>query len=291
MDRLKDKVAFITGGARGQGRAIATKFAAEGAEIVICDVCERLPGMQYDGASRDELTQTRLLVEAHGKRCIDEVADVRDLARLTAVVDKAIAEFGAIDIVCANAGIAAWVPLEELTEAQWSEMIGVNLTGVFLTVKAVASHMIERRSGCIIITSSVNGREAAPGLTHYVAAKHGVLGLTRNLAFELGGYGIRVNAVLPSVVDTQMGHNRANLEFMFGSAETSDEEYQVATRNWHLLRNLPALAPSTVADAMAWLASDEARSVTGIELPIDGGHLALPGFNHNAVVEDLHAGT
>lgn len=287
MRRLAGKVAFVTGAARGQGRAIAAKFAAEGADLVVCDVCEQLPGMQYQGATREELDETRRIVESHDRRCISEVLDVRDREALDSLAARAVLELGKIDVVCANAGIAAWVPLLEITEEQWSEMIDVNLGGVFWTVRAVAPSMIERGEGSIIITSSVNGREAAPGLAHYVAAKHGVLGLMRNFALELGGHGIRVNAVLPSVVHTHMGHNPANVEFMFGRTDATDEEYLVATRNWHALRNLPAMPPQVIADAMIWLASDEARHVTGVELPVDGGHLVLPGFNHDAVVEEL----
>lgn len=287
MQRLTGKVALITGGARGQGRAIAEKFAGEGADIVICDVCERLPGMQYPGATRDELAETKRRVEAQGRRCIAEIADVRDLDALETLATRAVDELGKIDILCANAGMAAWVSALETTEEQWREMIDVNLTGAFLTVKAVAPHMVARGEGSIILTSSVNGREAGMGLTHYVASKHGVLGLMRNLALELGIHRVRVNAVLPSVIHTHMGHNEANVEFIFGRSDATNEEYLEATRNWHLLRNLPAMNPKVIADAMIWLASDEARYVTGIELPVDGGHLTLPGFNHDAVVEEL----
>jgi SDR family mycofactocin-dependent oxidoreductase len=287
MGRLEGKVAFVTGAARGQGRAIAAKFASEGADVVVSDVCERLPGMQYQGATEEELAETVRIVESSGRRCVSAVLDVRDRAALEALAARAVDELGPIDVACPNAGICAWVPVMEITEEQWDEMLGVNLTSVFWTVRAVLPSMLERRQGCIILTSSVNGREAAPGLAHYVTAKHGVIGLMRNLAFELGGENIRVNAVLPSVIHTHMGHNPANVEWMFGRPDATNDEYLVATRNWHLLRNLPAMPPSVVADAMTWLASDEARYVTGIELPVDGGHLALAGFNHNAVVEPL----
>jgi SDR family mycofactocin-dependent oxidoreductase len=285
MLRLKDKVAFITGGARGQGRAAAEKFADEGANIVVCDVCEQLPTMQYPGATFEDLQETQRLVEARGARCIAEEADVRDLDQMERLARRAAAEFGGIDVLCVNAGIAAWVPFTELTEFQWREMLDVNLTGAFFTVKAVAPYMIEQRDGCILITSSVNGREPGKGLTHYVASKHGVIGLMRNLALELGPHGIRVNAILPSAINTMMGNNPTNSEWIFGRPDATEEDYLVATRNWHVLRNLPAMPPTVVADAMIWLASDEARQITGIELPVDGGHLILPGFNHDTVVE------
>ena len=289
MNRLQDKVAFITGGARGQGRAIAEKLASEGADIVLCDLCEPLPTMQYPGATREDLELTRQRVEELGARCIAEVADVRDLAALETLAQRAIDELGQIDILCANAGLAAWIPFVELDEHQWREMMDVNVLGVFLSVKAVAPHMIERRSGSIIITSSVNGREPGKGLTHYVASKHAVLGLMKNLALELGFHGIRVNATLPSAINTVMGNNPTNCELIFGRPDATEEDYLIATRNWHVLRNLPAMPPSVVADAVAWLVSDEARNITGIELPVDGGHLVLPGFNHDTVVEEIDA--
>jgi SDR family mycofactocin-dependent oxidoreductase len=285
MARLRGKVALITGGARGQGRAIAQKFAAEGASIAICDVCAALPTMQYAGATIEELEETRHLVESLDRPCIASVVDVRDAAQLEQFVSVVLHEFGRIDILCANAGIAAWVPFAELTIEQWGEMLDVNVTGVFLSVKAVAPQMIENRDGCIIITSSVSGREPGKGLTHYVTSKHAVIGLMRNLALELGPYGIRVNAVLPSAINTTMGNNPVNSEWIFGRSDATEEDYLIATRNWHALRNLPAMPPQVVADAMIWLASDEGRNISGVDLPVDGGHLVLPGFNHDAVVE------
>jgi SDR family mycofactocin-dependent oxidoreductase len=287
MGRLDDKVAFITGGARGQGRAIAEKLAGEGADIVICDLCEPLPTMQYPGATTADLDETRERVEALGRRCIADVVDVRDGMGLERLAARAVEELERIDILCANAGLAAWVPFSELTESQFREMMDVNVTGVFLSAKAVAPYMIERRSGTIIVTSSVNGKEPGKGLTHYVASKHAVLGLMKNLALELGPHRIRVNAVMPSAINTMMGNNPTNSEWIFGRPDATEEDYLVATRNWHVLRNLPAMPPDVVADAIAWLVSDEARNITGVELPVDGGHLVLPGFNHDVVVEEL----
>jgi SDR family mycofactocin-dependent oxidoreductase len=287
MGRLEDKVAFITGGARGQGRAIAEKLAGEGADIVICDLCEPLPTMQYPGSTAADLDETRDRVEALGRRCIAEVVDVRDGSGLERLAARAVEELEKIDILCANAGLAAWVPFGELTESQFREMMDVNVLGVFLSAKAVAPYMIERRSGSIVVTSSVNGKEPGKGLTHYVASKHAVLGLMKNLALELGPHRIRVNAVMPSAINTMMGNNPTNSEWIFGRPDASEEDYLVATRNWHVLRNLPAMPPDVVADAIVWLVSDEARNITGIELPVDGGHLVLPGFNHDVVVEEL----
>ena len=285
---MQEKVALITGGARGQGRAIAEKLAAEGADVAICDICEPLPTMQYAGATREQLEETRRRVEALGRRCVAEVVDVRDLPAMERFARRTVEELGRIDVACANAGLVTWVPFEEVTVEAWHEMLDVNALGAFVTAKAVVPHMRARRSGSIVLTSSVNGREPGKGLTSYTAAKHAVIGLMRNLALELGPHGIRVNALMPSAINTVMGNNPTNSEWIFGRPDASEEDYLVATRNWHALRNRPAMPPSVVADAVAWLVSDEARNVTGIELPIDGGHLILPGFNHDAVVEPLH---
>ena len=285
MNRLSGKVALISGGARGQGREIARKFASEGADIVTFDLCDDLETAQYPGATEADLKETQQIVDKLGRTCITEIADARDRSAVDSVVKRALAELGQIDIVCGNHGLGVWVDFWEMTTEQWQEMLDVNLTGLFHLVQSVTPHMMERLSGCIILTSSVNGREPAKGMAHYTTSKHGVLGLMKNLALELGPYNIRVNAVLPSAVNTQMGNNRTNSMWIFGRPDATEEDYLVATRNWHILRNRPSLHPSVVADGMIWLASDEAKYITGIELPVDGGHLILPGFNHEAIVE------
>lgn len=287
MARFDGKVAFITGAARGQGRAIAERFASEGANIVACDVCAPLETMRYKPSTEADLAETKRAVEQLGRNCIAEVVDVRDLAGLTDLAARAVVDFGRIDVACANAGLVGWVKFEDLTEGEWREMVDVNLTGAFFTAKAVAPTMMAQRSGSIVLTASVNGREPGKGLTHYTAAKHGVIGLMRSLALELGPHHIRVNAVLPSVINTPMTNNTLNAEWIFGRPDATEEDFLVATRNWHVLRNLPAMPPKVVAAAVSWLASDEAAYVTGIELPVDGGHCILPGFNHDAVVEEL----
>jgi NAD(P)-dependent dehydrogenase (short-subunit alcohol dehydrogenase family) len=177
-------------------------------------------------------------------------------------------------------------PFWELTEDVWDEMIAVNLTGVWKTVRAVAPHMMERRSGSIILTSSVNGREAGPEMAHYVAAKHGVIGLLRSFAYELGPHGVRVNAVLPGPILSPMANNEATRSWIFRRPGATLEDYLQATRNWHLLRGRPSLPTTVIADAMIWLASDEAAQVTGVELPVDAGHMVLPGMNMDPIVDE-----
>jgi SDR family mycofactocin-dependent oxidoreductase len=284
-ERLLDKVALITGGARGQGRAIAEKFAAEGADIVLCDVSGR-PTRDATGSGSNPLEETRALVETAGRRCLAEVVDVRDGAALEALVAATLERFGRLDIACANAGIAVFKPLLEQSQQDWTDQVDVNLTGAWNTVRAVAPAMVKQLSGSIIFTSSINGRLPERDLAPYVAAKHGVLGLMKNVAYELGQYNIRSNAVLPGPVHTPMTDNPKIREWIVGRPGATREEYLEASRHWYVLRGRTALPPSAIADAMIWLASDEAQHVTGIELLVDGGSSLLSGWNSNPIVED-----
>jgi len=283
-ERLKGKVALITGGARGQGRAIAEKFASERADIVICDVRRR--PTEDDPSGEAELREVRKLVEEMGGRSLAEVADVRDRGQIDDLVSAALAEFGKIDIACANAGIAIFKPMTELTDQEWRDQIDVNLTGAWHTVAAVAPVMIEQLSGCIIFTSSINGRQPERDLTAYVAAKHGVLGLMKNVAYELGQYNIRSNAVLPGPIHTPMVDNPTIREWIVGKPGATTEDYIEQSRHFYVLRGRAALPPSVIADAMIWLASDEAKHVTGIELVVDGGNSLLSGTNSNPIIDD-----
>jgi SDR family mycofactocin-dependent oxidoreductase len=280
MQRLEGKVAFITGGARGQGRAIATKFAGEGADIVICDVCADVESIEYPMGTTADLEETKAAVEALGRRCVAEVADVRDQASLDAVVAKGVEALGGIDIVCPNAGVCGGGMIWELSEADWLEQLDVNLNGVWRTIKAVAPGMIERnRGGSLIFTSSTNGHEPGPNNSHYTASKHGVLGLMKAAAVELGPHGIRANAVMPGPVMSLMIDNDVSRHRFTGTSPGTTDELAAATRNWVILRDVGALAPEVIADAMIWLASDESVNVTGTSIPVDGGHLVLAGLN------------
>lgn len=285
MNRLDGKVALISGGARGQGREIAVKFASEGADIVIFDICHDLDTVAYPLGTKDELAETAQLVEAHGRRCLTAIADVRDQESIDVVVSDAIEALGHIDIAICNAGIVDFAPLWEITEEQWSDQVDVNLSGVWRTAKAVAPHMMSRLSGAMVFTSSNNGVEAGQNYAHYVAAKHGVIGLMRAAALELGPYNIRVNAVLPGPCDTIMNNNPIGWARIGGRPDATRDDYLASVRNWQLLRNRTALSPSAIANAMIWLVSDEASEVTGVELPVDAGHLILPGMNPSPIVD------
>ena len=292
MGRLEDKVAFITGGARGQGRAMALRFAAEGASIAMIDVASgSIPTVPYDVSTVDDLDRTRQEVLALGAGCIAEVGDVRNQEDLDRVVARAIDEFGRVDIACANAGVHSFASLCEMSDETWSELIDINLTGVWRTGRAVARQMIAQRSGVIIATSSVMGRETGPDLSHYTAAKHGVLGLVKSFAYELGPHGVRANAILPSVVHDKMGDNPPTRQWIFGRSDATTDDYVAASRNWHILRGRTALPAAAIADAALFLASDEASCITGLEMLVDAGHCVLPGYNTSPVIaEDVPVG-
>ncbi|MXZ30212.1 MAG: mycofactocin-coupled SDR family oxidoreductase [Acidimicrobiia bacterium] len=284
MGRLDGRVAFITGGARGQGRAIALRFAGEGADIIVCDVCETGP-VPYPLATEADLQETAEGVRAAGRGCVAAVADVRSQESLDAVVAEGIDAFGQIDVACANAGIFWSASLCEMTEAVWDTVIGVNLTGAWHTTKAVAPHMIARRSGSLIYTVSTNGWHGGYSYSAYTASKHGVAGLMKCAALELGRYNIRANALLPGAVHSPMMVNAYSKEFVTGSAEASDERLDRQVRHNTILPGRRMLPPSAVADAALWLASDESQHVTGAEITVDAGHTRLPHYNWDPLDE------
>lgn len=267
-------MALITGGARGQGRSHALTFAREGAEIIVCDIAGQLSTAPYPLASTGDLAGTARMIEDLDRRCLAIQADVRDSDQMRGVVERAISEFGHIDILVANAGIESFGKAWELTDEQWDEMVAVNLTGVWKSCKAVVPHMIERRTGVILITSSIGGLKGLANQAHYCAAKHGVVGLMRTLAIELAPHGIRVNTVHPSSVDTPIIKNQAMYTlFSGGKPDATLEEVTPAFRALNLL-DIPWMEPQDISNAMLWLASDDARYVTGTTLPVDAGLMA-----------------
>jgi len=267
MERLRDKVALVTGAARGQGRAHAVRLAAEGADVIVADVCRSLPSVRYPGATAEDLQETVRLVKDAGRRVVAREVDVRDLAALTDFVADGVGELGRLDVVVANAGVFSAGRLWELTPQQWEDVVGVNLTGVWHTIKAVVPHMIEQGTGgSIILTSSVAGLSGVPFVGHYVATKHAVVGLCRTLANELGEYDIRVNSIHPAGVNTAMMTEPDLSALIQAHAATLGPIYMNA---------LPytAVEPADVAALVAFLASDEARYTTGAQFPIDLGNL------------------
>jgi SDR family mycofactocin-dependent oxidoreductase len=279
MGRLDGKVAFITGGARGQGRAIAGRLAIDGADILICDVTRDIDALEYSLASDADAKETVALVEVAGRRCEAVVADVRRQDELDRAVARGIDVYGQIDILVANAGIIDYKPFWEISDDEWQTMQDINLAGVWRSAKAVSAHMRARISGSMVFTSSINGLEGGWNYAHYIAAKHGVLGLMKAIGLELAPFGIRVNAVCPTVMDAPINTHPKSYERVVGRKGATYEDWLAATKSWHALRGRGALPSSAVADAVAWLVSDDARHITGAQVPVDAGHLLLPGGN------------
>ena len=274
VGRLSGKVALITGAARGQGRAHAVRMAQEGADIVAIDVAEQVADwLPYPLATMDDLAETVRHVEGEDRRIIARQADVRDREAMQAVVDEAMVEFGRIDIVCANAGIAPMGPKSwQISARQWADVIGVNLTGVWNTASVVIPQMIERgEGGSIIFTSSGAALRAVPNLSDYCAAKAGVIGYMKSLALEVGRYRIRVNALAPCSVDTPMiDHDAGRRLFRPDIANPTRDDMRERMTQISLLPE-PWVEAVDIANAAVWLASDEARYVTGVVLPVDLG--------------------
>lgn len=268
MGELDGRVALVTGGARGQGRAHALRLAQDGADVTVVDLCAPLGTVPYPLADPDDLAQTAAQVEAIGRRCLTVTADVRDGAAIDAAVARTVDELGGLDICVANAGVCGFGRFWEITDEMWDEMIGVNLTGAFRTLRAVVPPMIDRGRGRVVATSSMGGRMGNANLAHYVASKWGVIGLVKTLAREVAEYGITVNAVCPATVDTPMVHNPALYGLFCPDLEHPDRD-DVRTRYEAMNPMGNAwLDPAEVAAAVRYLVSDAAGHVTGTTLDV-----------------------
>lgn len=275
MARLDGKVAFITGAARGMGRAHAVRLAQEGADIVAVDLSRDEPDLDYRQGTPDDLAETVRLVEAEGRRIIARAADVRDQEALDAAVAEGTRTFGGIDILVSNAGISNQSGVLELTDDQWQQILAVNLVGAWHAIKAVTPGMIERgRGGSIVIISSTAGLVGAPNQAHYTASKHGLQGLAATSANELGQHNIRVNTVNPGMVNTEMAMNERLLKAYI--PDVDEPTLDDVARVFGDLALLPVawVEPEDVSNAVLFLASDESRYVTGVSIPVDAGLIA-----------------
>jgi SDR family mycofactocin-dependent oxidoreductase len=267
MASLKGKVAFITGAARGQGRAEAVRLAADGANVIAVDICDQIASVPYPMATADDLAATIKLVEDTGARIVAREADVRDRDGLQTALQAGLDEFGRLDIVVANAGIA---PMQSGADG-WRDVVDVNLTGVHNTVEVAKPTMVEQGDGgSVVLISSAAGLVGIggedPGAIGYTAAKHGVVGLMRAYANHLAPHSIRVNSIHPTGVNTPMINNEFTRQWL--DKVVAESETPI---DWGNALPVDAIEPDDVAAAVAWLVSDEARYITGVTLPVDGG--------------------
>ncbi len=273
---LEGRVAFITGAARGQGRAHAVRLASEGADVIAIDICGPISDtITYPPATTEELAETVRAVESTGRKVLAREVDIRDLAALEQVVADGVEQFGRLDIVVANAGVLSWGRMWEMSEEQWDTVIDVNLNGTWRTIRAAVPAMIEAgNGGSIIIVSSSAGLKATPGNGHYSASKHGLVALTNALALEVGEYGIRVNSIHPYSIDTPMVEREAMMAVF---AKHPSYLHSFAPMPLHPVNHQSKkglkefMTPEEVSDVVAWLASDGSATLSGSQIAVDRG--------------------
>ena len=273
---LEGRVAFVTGAARGQGRAHAVRLARDGADVIVSDICAPVSDtIPYPGTTPEELAETVRQVEAEGRKVLAREVDTRDDAALRQLVADGVEQFGRLDVLVANAGVLSWGRLWELTDEQWNTVIDTNLTGTWRTLRAVVPAMIEAgNGGSIIVVSSSAGVKATPGNSHYAASKHGLTALTNSLALEAGQYGIRVNSIHPYSVATPMTENDAMMA-VFAAHPSYLNAFapmpylpvgQSATG-----KRSDFMSVEEVADVVAWLAGDNSATLSGSQISVDRG--------------------
>ena len=286
MGRLDGKVALITGAARGQGRSHALTFAREGADIVASDISAAIPGAAYPASTQQELAEVARQVGLLGRRCIVRQADARDSEAMGALVGAAMTEFGHIDVLHVNHGIVQAAMWDAVTEEIWDAAISINLTAAWRTTRLVIPHMIKQGSGSIIFTASSAATTTSAAMTHYAASKAGLVGLMKALSVELAPHSIRVNSIAPGAVATPMIKNQTLFDTLAGRPGASEEDARLTFKSLHLLP-IAWLEPQDISNAALFLASDEARYVTGVNLPVDGGTANQPPGIPPAANEEL----
>jgi (+)-trans-carveol dehydrogenase len=272
--RVEGKVAFITGAARGQGRSHAVRLAEEGADIIAIDICKPIAeGMLIPASTPEDLAETADLVKGLDRRIVTAEVDVRDYDALKAAVDSGVEQLGRLDIIVANAGIGnGGQTLDKTSEKDWQDMIDVNLSGVWKSVKAGVPHLLAGgRGGSIVLTSSVGGLKAYPQCGNYVAAKHGVVGLMRSFGVELGQHMIRVNSVHPTHVNTPMVMNDGTFRMFRPDLENPGPDDMAPICQMFHVMPVPWVEPVDISNAVLFFASDESRYITGVTLPVDLG--------------------
>ena len=271
--RVEGKVAFITGAARGQGRSHAVRLAGEGADIIGIDICEDVDSIQYPMGTMADLEETKRQVEALGRKMLIFKADVRDFDALKAAADAGFAEFGRLDIVVANAGIASFAMTDQMEESMLQDVIDINLTGVWHTYKATVNHMIAAgNGGSIMFISSTGGLKGLAAIPHYVSAKHGLVGLARTCAIEVAPHMIRVNTIHPTNIDTDMINNQSTRQAFRPDLDREvTKEDMVESATAMNLIPVPWIDSIEISHAVLFLGSDEARFITAAKIPVDAG--------------------
>ncbi|ART68239.1 3-ketoacyl-ACP reductase [Mycobacterium dioxanotrophicus] len=277
MGSFDGKVAFITGAARGQGRSHAIEFARRGTRVIAIDIDQQVPSAPYPTATAEDLAETVRLVEGLGGEILAATVDVRDLAGLSKVITNGVERFGRLDFILANAGIVSYGLLSSMDEDQFQEMIDINLTGVWKTVRAGVQHMVDAgNGGCIVLTSSTAGLRTMGNIGHYAASKHGVVALAKAFANELGPHHIRVNSVHPSNTRTVMGVDNDGVLNMFRPdlENPTLDDCVDAFASIHVMPDVPWIHPIDITNTVLFICSDEAKYMTGAQIPVDVGMLA-----------------
>jgi SDR family mycofactocin-dependent oxidoreductase len=271
MGKFDGKVVLISGGARGQGRSHAVHFAREGASIVIFDIASQIDTVPYKMAKEDQLQETVRMVEDLDQRCVAIRADARDTAQVNGVVERTISEFGRLDILLVNHGILSVVPVADMSDKQWTDVIDTDLTGVFKPIRAAIPHMAKQKFGRIIATSSMAGRNGVPTIAHYSAAKWGVIGLCKSVAREVANEGITVNVMCPTNCDTDMIHNDTFYKVFAPGVDKPTREDVIPGFTSLNAIGIPWIEAKDVSNVALFLASDEARYITGEAIHVAAG--------------------
>jgi NAD(P)-dependent dehydrogenase (short-subunit alcohol dehydrogenase family) len=277
---LTDKIAVVTGAARGIGRAIAVEMAANGADVVALDIVGPVStASNAVPATPEELDETIRQIRSYGRRAEGIKADIRDIAALRTIADHVEKTYGKIDIVVANAAIQRWMPLLEMDDADWRDVIDNNLNGTANTVRAFAPKMVARKKGRFILLSSMQGKHGTKDGASYSASKWGILGLMKSAAMELGEHNITVNALIPGLVDTALTRYDKRLSESIGETGRPKDDHPSPQKAWDIRApTVPLkvgwLQPDDISPAAVFLASDAANMVTGAEYEVTGGDSA-----------------
>jgi NAD(P)-dependent dehydrogenase (short-subunit alcohol dehydrogenase family) len=277
---LTGKVAVVTGAARGIGRAIAVEMAANGADVIVLDIAGPVStASNAVPATPEELDETIKQIRGYGRRTEGIKADIRDIAALRTVADHVETTYGKIDIVVANAAIQRWMPLLEMDDADWRDVIDNNLNGTANTVRAFAPKMVARKKGRFILLSSMQGKHGTKDAASYSASKWGILGLMKSAAMELGEHNITVNALIPGLVDTALTRYDKRLSETIGETGRPKDDHPSPQKAWDIRApTVPLkvgwLQPDDISPAAVFLASDAANMVTGAEYEVTGGDSA-----------------